>query len=142
MVGNDAMNFPLILISKEFKLELLPAEPRDAEFGLGFVPFFIYMGGQNEVELPDFKLVRVAIETLFNNACKVKKHKKFSTWKTGANLGQWEMVDPSTSGPRLPWLAPRSSRKKVRTIIRPILVVWENPKSELEQNFFVFAFIS
>jgi hypothetical protein len=94
MVGNDAMNFPLILIGKEFKLELLPAEPKDAEFGLGFVPYFIYTGGQQEVELPDFKLVRVAVETLFNNACKVKEHKKYSTWKTGANLGQWEQADP------------------------------------------------
>ena len=59
-------------------------------------PYWIGLGSseQDEVELPDFKLVRVAIENLFNNACKVKEHKKYSTWKTGANLGQWEKADP------------------------------------------------
>ena len=113
MMGNDAMNFPFILISKEFKLKLLPAERRDALFGLGFVPYFIYTGGQDKVELPDFKLVRVAIKTLFNNACKFKEHKMFSTWKTGVNLASGSSRTPSMSGPRLPRLAPRSSRMKV-----------------------------
>ena len=85
MVGNDVMNFPLILISKEFKLELLPAERRDALFGLGFVPYFIYTGGQDKVELPDFKLVRVAIKTpasLRNTRCS-PPGRLAPTWASG-----------------------------------------------------------
>jgi hypothetical protein len=94
MIGNDSINFPMILVGKETKMELLPAEPKDAEFGLGFVPFFLYRGDKDDVVLPDFVMVREAIEGFFNNSCKVKEHKKFSTWKSSAVLGKWSMSDP------------------------------------------------
>lgn len=94
MIGNDSINFPMILVGKETKMELLPAEPRDAEFGLGFVPLFIYRGDKDDLELPEFIEVREAIAGLFNNSCKVKEHKKFATWKSSAVLGKWSVADP------------------------------------------------
>ena len=94
MIGNDSINFPMILVGKDVKMELLPAEPRDAEFGLGFVPLFICRGDKEDVDLPEFGEVRQAIEGLFNNSCKVKEHKKFTMWKSSAVLGKWSVADP------------------------------------------------
>ena len=94
MIGNDSINFPMILVGRETKMELLPAEPRDVEFRLGFVPFFLYKGVKEVVELPEFVKVREAVEGLFNNLCKVKEHKKVTTGKSGAVLGKWSVADP------------------------------------------------
>ena len=80
---------PIILVGRETKMELLPAEPRDAEFGLGFILFFLYKGDKEVVELPEFVKVREAVEGLFNNSCKVKEHKKFTMQKSSAVQGEW-----------------------------------------------------
>ena len=41
VVGHGAINFPMIQIGKETKLDFAPREPDDAEWGLGFTPFII-----------------------------------------------------------------------------------------------------
>jgi hypothetical protein len=94
MVGNGQMNFPMIQVGKDQKLEILPAEPQDAEFGLGFVPFFICRDEEEPI-IPDFSVVRAAISEMFNTACKPKIHTKFTTWKQSASLGAWDAVDPT-----------------------------------------------
>ena len=105
VIGHGAMNFPVICLGKETKLELLPAEPKGANFGLGFVPLFIHTG-TGEPEYPPFYDVREVIGDQFNTACKAKIHKKFSTWKTSMSLGTWEKVDPNYLWPTgLPTMA-------------------------------------
>ena len=41
MVGTGQMNFPMIKLGKEVKVQFFPAKPEAADLGLGFVPFFI-----------------------------------------------------------------------------------------------------
>ena len=98
MVGHGAINFPLIHVGKDLKLELLLEETRNAEFGLGFVPFFIHTG-EGEAVIPIFSIVKEAIAQLFNTACKAKIHNNFSTWKPSASLGVWDIVDPHYTWP-------------------------------------------
>ena len=67
VIGHRAMNFPIIHVGKAFKLELLPEEPRGADFGLGFVPLFIHTGEGDPV-YPDFGEEWNAIRDHFNTA--------------------------------------------------------------------------
>ena len=84
--------FKILHVEKALKLEVVPEEPREADFGLGFVPLFIHTGEEDPV-YPDFGEVRDAIRDHFNTACKPKAHKKPSTWKSSMALDSWEKLD-------------------------------------------------
>ena len=93
VIGNGAMNFPLIQIGRPSTLEISPPEPADGGWGLGFTPFIINMGDPNS-PLPSMTDIHCAVRDLMNNACKTKFNTKFSTWKATAALGSWDPVDP------------------------------------------------
>ena len=88
------MNFPMIGLGRETKLQIRPTEPDDSGWGFGFSPFVINMGNV-EAPPPSIQDIRSSVEELFNNACKPKIHTKFKTWKESVALGTWEAVDPS-----------------------------------------------
>ena len=79
-------------MGKALKLEVVPEEPREADFGLGFVSLFIHTGEKDPV-YPDLGEVRDAIRDHFNTACKPKAHKKPSTWKSSMALDSWKKLD-------------------------------------------------
>ena len=94
IVGNGAMNFPLIQIGKSATIDILPSEPEGSDWGLGFTPFIVNMGNP-DAPPPTMVDIHTAVQELFNNACKPKLHTKFSTWKASTALGSWDPVDPT-----------------------------------------------
>ena len=100
MVGNGQMNFPMIKLGKEVKVQFFPAEPEGANLGLGFVPFFIVKDAPAEgLVLPDMNTVREAVAELLNTSCKAKTNAKFTTWKQSASLGRWDVLEPTYCWP-------------------------------------------
>ena len=96
MVGNGNMNFPMIKLGKEVKVQFFPAEPEGADLGLGFVPFIIVKDAPAEgVVLPDMNTMREAVAELLNTSCKAKTNNKFTTWKQSASLGRWDVLEPT-----------------------------------------------
>ena len=92
LVGNGAMNFPIIKAGKDVKIDFMPPEPEGVEWGLAMIPFILHTGDP-DAPFPTIENIRVAQEDLFNNACKPKVHTKFHTWKDSAALGTWDQVD-------------------------------------------------
>ena len=93
-VGQATMNFPMIGLGGEAKLDILPGEPVGQGWGLGFTPFIINMGDAN-APTPSMEDIRGAIEDMINNACKAQIKKTFKTWKDSVAKGGWEPVDPT-----------------------------------------------
>jgi hypothetical protein len=93
-VGQGSMNFPMIGLGSEAKVEILPGEPAGQGWGLGFTPFIINMGDA-DAPTPSIEDIRGAIEDMFNNACKPQMKKTYKTWKDSMAKGGWEPVDPT-----------------------------------------------
>jgi hypothetical protein len=93
-VGQGSMNFPMIGLGGEAKVEILPGEPAGKGWGLGFTPFIIKTGDA-DVPTPAIEDIRGAIEDMLNNACKPQMKKTFKTWKDGVAKGGWDPVDPT-----------------------------------------------
>ena len=95
IIGSTTPNFPSIQVGRDFVVKLSPPEPEGAGYGLGFIPFLVYQGEVPPNSLPTFKDIKSAVSNHFNNSCKTKLNKKFSTWKSSSVLGFWEKHDPT-----------------------------------------------
>ena len=109
-IGQAAMNFPMIGLGSEAKVEILPGEPAGLGWGLGFTPFIINMGDA-AAPSPAIEDIRGAIEDMFNNACKPQMKKTFKTWKDSVAKGNWEPVDPTYFWPSRTALAAEDSEE-------------------------------
>ena len=93
-VGQATMNFPMIGLGGEAKLDILPGEPVGQGWGLGFTPFIINMGDA-AAPTPSIEDIKNAVEDMMNNACKPQMKKTSKTWKDSVAKGSWEPVDPT-----------------------------------------------
>jgi hypothetical protein len=116
LIGHAGMNFPMIQIAKESKLELLPREPQDAEYGTGFMPLFNHVG-EGEVVYPSWDKVKTALAEHFNNACKPRMKTKYVTWKNEVAKGMWEAQDPLYLWPVSGTVAPLEDGEEGQSMI-------------------------